>query len=363
MKSLSFMAFCLLVAPSAFAKERTWSNSRGNSFVGELISQTDGEVTIRRSSDQKEFSVPIQELSQEDQDYLKQPPKDGAQASGEPSYWAGKWEDNGSKFIFKIQKLADGENDYRLHNQWVDEQGEVGEEEIVGRYTGKFYHIMCFNIRLNGDRGFVAARFGSSPPVRFSMANLVRLPSNHESLLELDLAKYGWKPGKAKFDEQDFRVPLALMRGGNSVYQRREEQNVNVFNNGQFTKKTTSWKGDLKVNPDAPNSENLIAEVEVLRSSTMFSQTIRNEGAHRIEMNFMYRCSLDYNGEGIQVRCVQDDGTYKFFNIPKMNASWNIMTLSFEDLAKSKSLEIEVRVLRGAQGKIMFDEFSGQLCP
>ncbi|NQX01759.1 hypothetical protein HQ447_13975 [bacterium] len=357
------LTVCLLVAPSAFAKERTWTNSRGDSFVGELLSQNDNEVTIRRASDQKEFSVPIQQLTQEDQDYLKQLSKDGDKASEETSYWAGKWEDNNSKFIFKIQKTADGENDYELHNQWIDKQGEVGEETLVGRYTGGFYHIICFNIRLNGDRGVVAARFDGSDPVRFSTANLVRIPSDHEPLLELNLAKYGWKPEKAKFDEQDYRVPLALMNGGTSAYQLREEQNVNLFKNGHFTKRTTSWKGDLEVNPDAPKSENLIAEVEVTRTSKMFSQTIQNQGGQKIEMNFRYRCSLDYDGGGFEVRCVRDDGTYKFFNIPKMNSKWSIMTLSFTDLAGSKSPEIQVRIPRGTRGKIMFDEFSGQLFP
>lgn len=363
MKVLVLLAVCLLVAPSAFAKERTWTNSRGISFVGEFLSQNDSEVTIRRASDQKEFSVPIQQLTQEDQDYLKQQLKDGEKASEEASYWAGKWEHNNSKFIFKIQKIANQDNQYELHNQWLDEQGEVGEEKIIGRYTGGFYHIMCFNIRLNGDRGVVAARFDGREPRRFSMASLVRLPSNHEPLLELDLGKHGWKPDKAKFDDQDYRVPLALMNGGTSAYQRREEQNVNIFKNGDFTKKTTSWKGDLEVNPDAPNSKNLIAEVEVVRTSKMFSQTIRNQGGQKIEMNFMYRCSLDYNGGGFEVRCVRDDGIYKFFNIPKMKAEWSVMTISFDDLAGSKSQEIEIRIPIGTRGKIMFDEFSAQLFP
>jgi hypothetical protein len=361
LKSLVLLAVCLLFAPSAFAKERTWTKSRGGSFVGEFLSQNDSEVTIRRASDRKEFSIPILQLTQEDQDHLKELPKDSDKASEETSYWAGKWEHSKTNFIFKIQKIADQDNQYRLWNQWIGEKGEVGEETIVGRHTGEFYHIMVFNIKLNGDRGVVAARFDYSDPIRFSMANLVRLPSDHEPLLELDLAKYGWKPEKAKFDEQDYRVPLALMNGGTSHYQRREEENVNLFKNGHFTKKSSSWEGDLEVNPDAPKSENLIAEVDVTRASKIFSQKIQNQGGKKIEMNFMYRCSLDYDGEGFEVRCVKDDGTYRLVNFPKMKAIWTIMTLSFTDLEESKSPEIQVRIPEGAQGKIMFDEFSGQL--
>lgn len=156
---------------------------------------------------------------------------------------------------------------------------------------------------------------------------------------------------------------MALVNGGTSAYQLREQKNVNVFKNGHFTNRNTSWKGDFEVKPDAPKSENLIAEVDVSRSTKVFSQTIRNQGSRKIEMSFMYRCSLDYKGEGLEVRCVKDDGTHRFFQIPKMRAKWSTMTLSFSDLEGSKSAEIEVRIPKGDQGKIMFDEFSAELHP
>lgn len=52
--------------------ERTWTNESGASFKGSFVSATDDTVTIRRSSDKREFTVQQSILSDADQTYINE---------------------------------------------------------------------------------------------------------------------------------------------------------------------------------------------------------------------------------------------------------------------------------------------------
>ena len=60
----------LILLPSADA--RFWTNKEGNSFEGELVEVKDNAVTIRRTRDRIKFTVNVADLSQGDQEYLKE---------------------------------------------------------------------------------------------------------------------------------------------------------------------------------------------------------------------------------------------------------------------------------------------------
>jgi len=64
---LSLLFFLILLSS---ADARFWTNKEGKSFEGELVEVKDNAVTIRRARDRIKFTVPIKDLSQEDQDYL-----------------------------------------------------------------------------------------------------------------------------------------------------------------------------------------------------------------------------------------------------------------------------------------------------
>jgi len=51
---------------------RFWTNKEGKTFEGELVEVKDNAITIRRTSDRIKFTVNAADLSQGDQDYLKE---------------------------------------------------------------------------------------------------------------------------------------------------------------------------------------------------------------------------------------------------------------------------------------------------
>jgi len=60
----------LILLPNIYA--RFWTNKEGKSFEGELVEVKDNAVTIRRTRDRIKFTVNAADLSQGDQDYLKE---------------------------------------------------------------------------------------------------------------------------------------------------------------------------------------------------------------------------------------------------------------------------------------------------
>jgi len=63
------LLFLLIFLPNADA--RFWTNKEGKTFEGELVELKDNAVVIRRARDRIKFTVNSADLSQEDQDYLK----------------------------------------------------------------------------------------------------------------------------------------------------------------------------------------------------------------------------------------------------------------------------------------------------
>lgn len=73
LRTIHLISLCAcLLAPAALAQEspRTFTNKKGQSFVGTYDQSTDEVVTIVRQSDGKEFTIRIDSLSAEDQAYI-----------------------------------------------------------------------------------------------------------------------------------------------------------------------------------------------------------------------------------------------------------------------------------------------------
>ena len=70
MKKLLLPLLSLFILLS-FADGRTWTNQAGQSFEGEIAESNAENVTIRRTRDRIKFTMPITDLSQGDQDYIK----------------------------------------------------------------------------------------------------------------------------------------------------------------------------------------------------------------------------------------------------------------------------------------------------
>ncbi|MEM7600547.1 MAG: hypothetical protein AAF357_03925 [Verrucomicrobiota bacterium] len=91
MKTL-ITSLLLLTRPySSFA--RTWESSSGSQVEADFVSATDTHVTIRRAADGKRFTMALNQLSQEDQEWVAN------QAAGEPA--------TGSELPAEVAELID----------------------------------------------------------------------------------------------------------------------------------------------------------------------------------------------------------------------------------------------------------------
>ena len=63
--------FAMLSIPLNAAELREWTSSKGTTLKAELVSKTDTHLTLRQASG-KEITLAIKQLSDADQDYLKQ---------------------------------------------------------------------------------------------------------------------------------------------------------------------------------------------------------------------------------------------------------------------------------------------------
>lgn len=70
---ISLVCFCSLLALSSLTirAEREFTSVDGKKLAAELVSATDTEVTLLRTKDQKEFTLPLSRLSAEDQDFIR----------------------------------------------------------------------------------------------------------------------------------------------------------------------------------------------------------------------------------------------------------------------------------------------------
>ena len=71
MKKIILSILSLLIFLSN-ADARYWTNQEGRIFEGDLVEADDNSVTIRRTSDRRKFTLNLADLSQGDQDYLKE---------------------------------------------------------------------------------------------------------------------------------------------------------------------------------------------------------------------------------------------------------------------------------------------------
>ena len=59
----------MLILPGA-AKERTFTSADGKELTAEIVSATEKDVTVKKSSDGKEYKLPLERLSKADQDFV-----------------------------------------------------------------------------------------------------------------------------------------------------------------------------------------------------------------------------------------------------------------------------------------------------
>lgn len=118
MKIPQFFLSLLLVSS---LEARTWTSSDGKPLEAEYISSTENEVSLKRDSDGKTFTLPLVRLSEEDQQFIKEQEaivKEPAAVEGEYSHLiAGEWvlaEHKNLPYSFYGSKELDGSKKYPL---------------------------------------------------------------------------------------------------------------------------------------------------------------------------------------------------------------------------------------------------------
>jgi len=69
-KIILILPFLFILLPNVDA--RFWTNKEGKAFEGELVEVKDNAITIRRTRDRIKFTVNVADLSQGDQEYIKE---------------------------------------------------------------------------------------------------------------------------------------------------------------------------------------------------------------------------------------------------------------------------------------------------
>ena len=84
----------LLSILSAVAIPREWTSSSGQKLQAAFVSTANGEVTLKRDSDGKTFTLPLDRLSQTDQDWIKEQSNKPAKPIEGPyaKFLTGDWE-------------------------------------------------------------------------------------------------------------------------------------------------------------------------------------------------------------------------------------------------------------------------------
>ncbi|MCW1886564.1 hypothetical protein OKA04_17635 [Luteolibacter flavescens] len=61
---------CLALSPASAQEKRTFTSSDGKTLEADLVSATDKQATLKRTSDGKEFVLPLDRLSEDDRKYV-----------------------------------------------------------------------------------------------------------------------------------------------------------------------------------------------------------------------------------------------------------------------------------------------------
>ena len=131
-------------APLAMAEDsRTWTSSDGKKLEAEFLSATEENVTIRRKTDGKRFTLPLERLSEADREYVKAKLADAkrpAEIEAGPYFknFTGDWEkmNFGDKLPYQIygsrKFKATGSYPLAIYLHGVGQKGDDNEQQMGG---------------------------------------------------------------------------------------------------------------------------------------------------------------------------------------------------------------------------------------
>ncbi|MFK5922012.1 MAG: hypothetical protein QM496_07520 [Verrucomicrobiota bacterium] len=170
---------------------RVFKNSQGKELKAEFISESEGRIRIKRTSDGRMFLLKVSNLSDEDQLWIKeqrQSKKEEKPVSIE-GLWGGKWDDEWPVFL-AIEKSGD-KGGYRVVYSWIENLGNPFSSKVQSGEEQKSYiRSSMLYFRIFEKKLMLYGEF-SNP----RMANLVRITDKDKNLEDVDLEKNGWEEG------------------------------------------------------------------------------------------------------------------------------------------------------------------------
>ena len=134
----------------------------------------------------------------------------------------------------------------------------------------------------------------------------------------------------------------------------------NILQNGDFSKGSKKWHGDIRVTHETSSKKNKICIIKIKDESRLFYQYAKPKKKTKITLQFRVKRSADYAGKGYQIR-FEKNGSYKIWDkkVPKKANQWVDIKIkiSYKNYKKCKYVKLEVRTKPGVSGFLYFDDF------
>lgn len=186
-----FCVFAVSLNIGLSGDSRVFKNSQGKELKAEFISESEGSVRIKRTSDGRMFLLKVSSLSDEDQLWIKEQKQSKEVKKNESieGLWGGKWDDEWPVFL-TIEKGA-GKGKYKVLYSWVENLGNpFSSMDQSGEQQKSYIRSRLLYFKLIEKKMML---YGEFPNPR--MANLVRITDKGKNLEDVDLEKNGWKEG------------------------------------------------------------------------------------------------------------------------------------------------------------------------
>jgi hypothetical protein len=132
----------------------------------------------------------------------------------------------------------------------------------------------------------------------------------------------------------------------------------NLLQNGDFSKGSKNWHGDIRVTYETSSKKNKVCIVKIKDESFLFYQYAKPKKRTKITLHFRVKRSADYVGkEKYQVRFWHNDRYYTWNkNVPKQAEQWKDVKIKIP-FKKCKYVKLEIRTKPGVSGFLYFDDF------
>ncbi|MBC2596404.1 hypothetical protein H5P28_19215 [Ruficoccus amylovorans] len=157
------------------------------------------------------------------------------------------------------------------------------------------------------------------------------------------------------------RIPVACLvfafvwMTGALVSLRADDE---ILRNGDFSRGTSGWKGDRKIQQDGEGNKYMLVEADDDEPAVVVQDKLDGKGLDVLVLRFRCLISEDYTGEGVRVRLVRPSGSAVTLTLRLTErGEWMPVTARLRGLRKMDEFALELGTFPG-KGSIAFDDVS-----